>query len=720
MSAGPDPRVESQVIEQERRRLTRRLDEVARMCEANLPPATFYGELLKRLLESLAAPAGIVWARTSQGNLQQQFQINAKEVGIDRSDESRQAHEELLRMTVAQPRAMHLPPHSSLGPSEPGKPGPGNPTDHLLLLAPILQNEQVSGLIEVWQGANRPASAIPGFLQYMGLMAELAVRYQRNQMIGQLSGQQQLWGQLEAFTRQIHTSLNPTEVAYQVANEGRRIIECDRVSVAVRRGQRTRIEAVSGADVVERRSSLVQAMRELSQSVLEWGEKLVFSGTKDEGLPPRVLTALDAYLIESPSQLLVVQPLHMPVEEKDREKNKERKPSRTALLMEVFEAPPDPQQITARLDVIGQHACSAMHNAVEHQRIPMRFVWMPLAKLQEGLGGKARTITTLVVVALALLGAALWAVPYPLKMDATGQLQPQVRRIVYPPEIGTIEAFDVRPGDVVRERRGLARMFHRDVQAKLGQLLADREAADRRRQEFVAQSQSNDLSALDKANARVEEQLQRSILENKDREITELIQRTEADRRRERLGHFSLLAPTLTQQEKDVLEGTHANHEWTVLNGNFREEWTGREAKPSDAILRLGAKDGPWEIELKVPQKHIGQVLRAYERLSVEELDVDFLVRSDPTRVFKGKLARARIAGEANPNRDEKDEAEPVVLAFVRVSGPGIKADDALPRELLLSGADVHAKVRCGNHQMGYSLFYGVWEFLYEKVVFWF
>jgi hypothetical protein len=38
----------------------------------------------------------------------------------------------------------------------------------------------------------------------------------------------------------------------------------------------------------------------------------------------------------------------------------------------------------------------------------------------------------------------------------------------------------------------------------------------------------------------------------------------------------------------------------------------------------------------------------------------------------------------------------------------------------LLSGTEVHSRIRCGNRPMGYSLFYGVWEFLYEKVVFFF
>src|SRR5436305_4875650 len=110
-----------QVIEQERRKLSRRLDEVSRLCEADVPPATFYEEMLKRLLESLAAPAGAVWTRTPQGNLKLQFQTNLREIGLDRNEEARQSHEELLRQAFTQPRAMHLPPHSGVGAAEPGK-----------------------------------------------------------------------------------------------------------------------------------------------------------------------------------------------------------------------------------------------------------------------------------------------------------------------------------------------------------------------------------------------------------------------------------------------------------------------------------------------------------------------------------------------------------------------------------------------------------------------
>jgi hypothetical protein len=85
-------------------------------------------------------------------------------------------------------------------------------------------------------------------------------------------------------------------------------------------------------------------------------------------------------------------------------------------------------------------------------------------------------------------------------------------------------------------------------------------------------------------------------------------------------------------------------------------------------------------------------------------------------------LRRSKIGGEATPNRDDNNEAEPVVLAYVRIDGPGIDPAKSLAehKNLLLTGTEVVAKVRCGDHAMGYSLFYGVWEFIYEKVVFFF
>jgi hypothetical protein len=708
-----------QVIEQERRKLSRRLDEVSRLCEADVPPATFYGEMLKRLLESLAAPAGAVWTRTPQGNLQLQFQVNLREVGLDKTEESRQSHEELLRNAVMHPGPQHLLPHSGVGQQgQDGKAPPGNPTDFLLLLVPILMNDQVGGLIEIWQSPSRPLNAVPGFLQYMALMADLCGRYQRNQMLGMMKGQEQVYTQIETFARNIHGSLNPVEVAYLVANEARRIVECDRVSVALRYARKPRVEAISGADVVERRSNLVQLMQTLCFEVMKWGEKLVFTGVKDDSLPPKVLDALNKYLEESASKLLVIMPL------KDEREKDSKKPPRSALMMESFEPPAEPQQLVARLEVVAKHATSALYNAVEHRRIPMRYVWMPMARLQEGLGGQGQAIAMAVAVGLTLLISAMVFVPYPLKMDSEGKLEPVARRdAFYPGPSGMIMRFHVKPGDVIGPGDRLFTVYDIEMAKRMADmqdeivalrneavskrtLASDTGTPEAQRKELRAQANQNEAAAKKK-----EENL---------RQLEEILEKHPGQANGESL--FDVKAPKFTDAEAGFLRG---REQWTVLNGNFKEEYVNRTVRPSDPILRLGAKNGPWELVMKIPQKHIGQVKLAFQRENTDVLDVDFLLKSDPTRVFHGKLYRDRIAGEARVPQDEASatstsEAEPVVLAYVEIAGHGIDPDKEVPPELLLSGTEVHAKVRCGDRAMGYSLFYGVWEFLFEKVVFFF
>ena len=99
---------------------------------------------------------------------------------------------------------------------------------------------------------------------------------------------------------------------------------------------------------------------------------------------------------------------------------------------------------------------------------------------------------------------------------------------------------------------------------------------------------------------------------------------------------------------------------------------------------------------------------------------MDVLLKTMPTAVFKAKLRRDKIALQAQNERDAHDAPEPVVLAWARVSGDDIPAAYRIPLSELVTSTEVHTRIRCGDRAMGYSLFYGVWEFLYEKVVFFF
>jgi hypothetical protein len=687
-----------QKIEQIRRQINRLFEEVAHLAEQNLDPSAFHGEFLQRVLTGIAAPAGAVWVRTSLGHLQLQFQINMQQVGLETTETSRQTHDELLRQTCQQGKPQILPPHSGVGVKDDAPAGPGNPTDYFILLAPMLVEGVVVGLVEVWQDPRHSPDALPGFLQFLVRMAGLASLYVRNSQLRQLVGQQQVWEDLERFARQVHGTLNPTEVAYLVANEGRRLVQCDRLSIAIREGRTTTIEAISGADVVEKRSSMVQLQRKLAQQVAEWGERLVYQGTKDDSLPPPVLQALDAYLAESNSKFLVVLP------QRDEREKESPKPPRSTLMMESFEPAAAPEQMLARLEVVGKHATPALYNAVEHRRIPLRFLWTPLAKLQDGLGSKARAIAAAIAAAVLLALVLLLVIPYPLKMDANGHLLPEQRRWAYAPVEALVVRFPeyVETGSSVQKGQTLIEMRGDKLQSELIDLRSEIAGAEAEiaslRQQYIAA-----LTAADKLRITSEQTQKEYLVRRKQAKLNSLIEQVEAIE--DKPGYFFIKAP---------IGGT-------VLNSNFRENLLNKTVKPSEPLLRIGDKDTGWEIELKIPQRHIGQVLLAYQGHDPDyELDVDLLLASRPTHIYKGKLARAKIHSEANPNKDDPNDTESVVLASVRISGPGIAKDDELPQELLVTGTVVHAKIRCGNRSMMYSLFYGVWEFFYEKVVFFF
>ena len=74
----------------------------------------------------------------------------------------------------------------------------------------------------------------------------------------------------------------------------------------------------------------------------------------------------------------------------------------------------------------------------------------------------------------------------------------------------------------------------------------------------------------------------------------------------------------------------------------------------------------------------------------------------------------------ADPVTAVPNESEPVVKAWIRIEGDDIPQADRVPRDLLLTDTEVEVKINCGNRAMGYSLFHGIWEYFYEKVVFFF
>jgi hypothetical protein len=285
---------------------------------------------------------------------------------------------------------------------------------------------------------------------------------------------------------------------------------------------------------------------------------------------------------------------------------------------------------------------------------------------------------------------------------------------LYAPVDAEVVRFAVPEDRLVRADQALALLyFDTPLQQKLSQLRSEIDGRD----ETIAALDAEFASATTpQERLKLSTDRTREVAERRLKELELLTLRKETDAqwltREARPGWYFWLKAPLTG---------------TVLTADYQENLTNRYVRPSDPLLRVGNTNGPWEVELRIPQQHIGQVLRALreeaDRARAEgrpprPLDVDLLVLSTPNRTFTGKLHRDRIAAAARPEPEDVNATEPAVLAWVRIDGDDIPPEQRVPRELFVTGTEVHARIRCGAHPLGYSLFYGVWEFLYERVVF--
>lgn len=724
-----------------RKRFGRKIEEAFEMAAglagSNIPPTDFYQQFLNRTVSAIDAPAGAVWLRTPQGFLQIACQVNLDGVGLENRRGGRQCHNELLRrvFTTQPPRPIMLAPNDRLDPgaTPAGPPDPtgagnaavpaANLTDYVALFAPIVTpDRQPFGVLELFQEPKHDPRLYQMFLNYAFQMAGYASQYHQFTSTRASSGMEKTFTQVETFARLVHSTLNPTEVAYHVANEGRKLIECDRLCVGVRHARKKiTVEAVSGADVVEKASTHVRRLRRLMEAVVAWGDTLTFKGTKDAGLPPQVSRTLDDYLNESQPKLLVVQPIRDERETKDKEKR--TKPARSVLVMESFNPPELVEPMIQRLDIVGKHAAPALYNAAEMKRVPLKFLWWPLAKIQDGLGGKARAITIAAVVALAALTAAMILVPYPLRMDAKGEVQPVEIAKVYAPMEGVVRDIRAKPGDKLDPGFPAVRLYSESLEKQYNELVGKRSEA------LVNEESARKM--LDAFRGKPEEELNiRAKQANAKLAIdsaNKSIQSLEASWNMEpgRPGWYRATTPQFDSKLRRPVGAS----KWTVLDYDKRESLFGRTVRPNEELQRVGNLEGTWQVVLKIPQRNVGQIMKAFADPALHKvedgtgkkyLDVDVLLASQTDTSYLGRLYQDDVAAEAVPNKNEHDENEPVVTAYVKLNAEGIPPEKRVPESQFVTGLEVRTRVRCGNHALGYSMFHGVWEWFYEKVVFFF
>ncbi len=438
--AGQTP--DENLIEETRRQINSLVEEIAGLARQNLAPGQFYEQFLNRLVSALAAIGGVVWTAGENNQLALQYQMNLQHTGLLESETKQQQHSRLLYKVLNNPEVVAgngliIPPHSGFGEED-----AANATGCLLVFGPLRTDLEMVGLVEVFARPDVAIEIQQGYLRFLLQMCELATDFLKSHQLRHFSDRQVLWARLEDFTRGVHASLDPMEAAYTIANEARRLIECDRVSVALRKGNRCTIEAVSGQDVFDKRSNTVRLLGRLASAVVATGEPVWYAGdTRD--LAPQVEEAVQEYVDDAHSKMIAVLPLGRPKpdHEADEEDKEHIEEPVGALIVEQIEDNRVAPAMAQRIDVVCKHSSIALANAMEHQNLFLMPVWRAIGKSRFLVQARTLPKTVLVVIGVVVLLLALFLFPANFDLHAKGTLEPVDRSDIYANADGQVAEF---------------------------------------------------------------------------------------------------------------------------------------------------------------------------------------------------------------------------------------------------------------------------------------
>lgn len=671
---------ESDSVKQVREKIIQLAKEIEEHSRSNMPPEVFFNEFLRRVVGAVGARAGAVWLRNGSSKLNLFADVNLKQTGFFERAEAPVLNQKLLDEVMSNGQACTHSPNDGSGVQV--------PTNDLIVLASLQQQKQCVGVVEIFQRVDTPQQARPGFLQFVEQMCGYACRYLDRQAAPKTQeSRPKLTEQFEQFLLQLHRSLNVNEVAATAANDGRLLLGCDRLSVAVQYGKKTVIKAISGQDSVHQRANLVKRMGAMANKVILMREPLTYSGKLDH-LPPQITTPLADYIQESGSRMVFVWPLFesepvvKPDEKGVKKLDKPKKAIGGLIIEQISESQPRPG-LQEKVESLADHVSEALHNSLLHNRLFLLPLWKFLGDSFRFMEGRGKLKVMATVVALSAAIAALCFVPWEYRVEGKGRLMPVEQKDIFAPWDGEVVEIAVKGGEKVEAGTPLLRLRNEDlmlqrqtVQNKLSEKMSTRHSLLAELEE--AKKQGNKIEEIrleGKIDATEEE------IRGAQRELKILQQRVE---------QLTVKAPRA---------GTVASFEVerTLLH---------RPVKRGELLLEIKNESGPWWLQLEVEGHRMGHLLRAIETQKNQPLDVEYMLATNPEDVFKGKLAKERIATTTNPST-EKDKA----VVYVRVD---INKEDLQSKDdtRLRIGAEVRAKINCGKRSLGYVLFGDVVEFI--------
>jgi hypothetical protein len=648
MTTGPEDNIHDSTW----RQIEEIVDQVAELSRTDLPEQSFYDTLLQHALRAGAARGGAVWFAEQDDVFRIEVQSDPDDDFFVDDSQARSCHLQLLRQVQSTGR------HQSV------MAGPGNHDDRfgsgqLLIACPIMLSGRVIRILEIVPRCDVSPDAQRVFTEVLSTLCELAGDFHRGIRLRQLQLQESDRELVDQFCQEIHSSLNLDRTAYTLANEAKRLVHCDRVTVAVARGHGCRIRAISGLDVFDRRANQVRSLERLIDRVCAVGEPLWFSGDLQK-LPPEMDAAVQQYVDTGHARTVTVIPLRRT--ERNRNDGDRSRPL-GALVFEAFTDQSAEDGYRQRVRTVCPHAANSLQNAIAYDRLPGVRILEKLAWLRT-----PHNWTRLLLwgAPVLLIAALLVFVRTDFFVRCDGRLRPESQRRIFAPRDGQVDELLTGHAETVEIGTVVATMRSSELDFEYTRVLGDLETTAK---QYDAVRASR-LGANPTGSAERDEYARLTA---------------EEERLGKRLANLEEQRDLLNEQREEL--SVRSPIAGQIITWEVNDLLQRRLVKRGQVLMTVADIEGPWVLEVQVPDKHINYVLQARRELQ-PDLNVSFMLATEPGATFHGKLDHVAAASEP----DESQQ----LLVTVLVSFNSDDLPNALP------GAGVTARIYCGRRSLGY------------------
>jgi multidrug efflux pump subunit AcrA (membrane-fusion protein) len=615
----------------------RLLDRVAELVEQCDSLEEFHARTLQHLVE-IVADDGARWWIAGEGGFRLGAAVDgngrATVLGTDTGILDAALFDEVVRARGA------------LRMRSPVDEGAGEPDGSVSVLCPVVVADEAVAILDVRQSPGVSAAVRRSTVQVVEAVAELAGDFHRERLVRTLRGERRDWLAYRDLCRLIHGRGGERETATAVANELRTFLGCSRVTVLSLAGRRAAVLAISGAATFERRSNAVRELERLVAVSARAETSVEHVDGRTEDRAPQVEDRLRTYLDVSAARYVLLRMLA-------EEGAKGADPS-FAIVVEQY-------------DVVGVEGLAERFERVvpdvSRALLGARGDWWRRSRSTSFVWGG-------VGLFLAIAAAVLVLVPADFTVGARGIVEPAVRRRVYAPRVGFVRRLDVAYGRDVAAGDVLLELHDPDLELRARELEGEIQTVSQR----IAAAETArltgrttpDRTALDTT----------SDLEELKKNLANLQQRqaiVEGERNR-----LTVQSPVAGR----------------VSTWDLEHRLLTRPVEFGAHLLTVDALEGPWRLELEIPDGDVGHVAEALR--AGESLRVEYAFATEPETLRRANLATL-------PRTTELDrDGRAIVRAAVALPRGDVKG--ARP------GATVMARVHCGRRSLGYVWFHEVWE----------